>query len=112
MPNKDVTKVTFVGKDHIEGEINKAKLQSKQIPEEIANKLGGRTKFKANLPPVEDRGLLEELQKNQVDYTSEGRTKRRLGAGGGLSLADPDSAWESFSSSFCRAFAIRWAAAS
>ena len=72
LANKDVTKVTFVGKDHIEGEIPKAKLQSKQIPEEIANKLGGRTKFKANLPPVEDRGLVPELQKNQVQISSEG----------------------------------------
>jgi cell division protease FtsH len=69
LANKDVTKVTFVGKDHIEGEISKEKLQSKAIPEPIAAKLGGRTKFKVNL--VEDRTLVEELQKNHVDYSSE-----------------------------------------
>jgi cell division protease FtsH len=71
LANKDVTKVTFVGKDHIEGEISKEKLQSKAIPEPIAAKLGGRTKFKVNQPPFEDRALVEELQKNHVDYSSE-----------------------------------------
>jgi cell division protease FtsH len=67
--DKAVTKVVFQGKDRIDGEVKKPLPAS--VPEEIKGKLGSHTKFRVSLPPVEDRELLGELQKNQVSISHE-----------------------------------------